>query len=79
MNQNQAAIDKLEQIKAKMLALLDEAVEVLMDYPEEAHRSYETWVSRVETAITDQSEFCLSCDYTLEDAIEALKGERRAA
>jgi hypothetical protein len=30
-------------------------------------------VARIETALTDQSEFCLSCDYTLGDAIEALK------
>ena len=72
MNQ-QEAIDRLERLKAQMLGLLDEAVEVLMDHPEIAHRSYETWVARIETAIKDQSEFCLSCDYTLEDAIEALK------
>jgi len=76
---NHEANDRLERLKAQMLGLLDEAVEVLMDYPEVAHRSYETWVARIETALTDQSEFCLSCDYTLEDAIEALKGERRAA
>ena len=79
MNQNQEAIEKLKQIKAQMLGLLDEAVEVLMDCPGIAHRSYETWVARIETAIKDQSEFCLSCDYTLEDAIEALKGEKKAA
>ena len=78
MNQ-QEAIDRLERLKAQMLGLLDEAVEVLMDHPGIAHRSYETWVSRIETALTNQSEFCLSCDYTLEDAIEALKGEKRAA
>jgi len=76
---NQEAIDRLEQVKARMLDLLDDAVGVLMDHPGVAHRSYETWVARVETALTDQSEFCLSCDYTLEDAIEALKGEKRAA
>jgi len=76
---NQEAIDRLERLKAHMLGLLDEAVEVLMDHPGIAHRSYETWVARIETAITDQSEFCLSCDYTLEDAIEALQGGRRAA
>ena len=75
----QEAIDRLERLKAQMLGLLDEAVEVLMDCPGIAHRSYETWVARIETALTDQSEFCLSCDYTLEDAIQALKGEKRAA
>jgi hypothetical protein len=79
MNQNQEAINRLERIKAQMLGLLEEAVEVLMDHPGIAHRSYETWVARIETALTDQSEFCLSCDYTLEDAIEALKDERWAA
>lgn len=78
MNQ-QEAIDKLERLKAQMLGLLDEAVEVLLDHPGIAHRSYDTWVARIETALTDQSEFCLSCDYTLEDAIEALQGEKRAA
>lgn len=76
---NQEAIDRLKRLKAQMLGLLDEAVEVLMDYPEVTHRSYETWVARINMALTDQSEFCLSCDYTLEDAIEALKGKRRAA
>ena len=70
---NQEAIDKLERIKAQMFNLLDEAAEVLMNFPEVSHRSYETWVARIETALTDQNEFCLSCDYTLEDAIGALK------
>jgi hypothetical protein len=54
---HQKAIDKLERIKARMLGLLDEAVEVLMDHPGIAHRSYETWVARIETALTDQNEF----------------------
>lgn len=79
MNQNQEAIDRLERIKVQMLALLDEAVEILMDHPGIAHRSYETWVARIETALTDMSEFCLSCDYTMEDAIKALRNWRRAA
>jgi len=80
MNQNQEAIDRLERIKAQMLALLDEAAEVLIGCPGDiSHHSFETWVARIETALTDQNEFCLSCDYTLEDAIEALKDERWAA
>jgi hypothetical protein len=77
---NQEAIDKLERIKAQMLGLLDEAAEVLVECPGDiAHHSFETWMARIYTALTDQSEFCLSCDYTMEDAIEALKGKRRAA
>ena len=76
---HQKAIDKLERIKVLMLALLDEAVEVLMDHPGIAHRSYETWVARIETALTDQNEFCLSCDYTLEDAVRALREWRKVA
>ena len=70
---NQETIDKLESIKAQMFNLLDEAAEVLMNFPEVSHRSYETWVARIETALTDQSEFCLSCDYTMDDAISTLK------
>uniref|UniRef100_A0A7C3V6E6 Uncharacterized protein n=1 Tax=Desulfobacca acetoxidans TaxID=60893 RepID=A0A7C3V6E6_9BACT len=81
MNQeNQEAIDKLERIKAQMLGLLDEAAEVLISCQGDiSHHSFDTWVARIETALTDQSEFCLSCDYTMEDAIKALKCERRAA
>ncbi len=74
------AAAKLERIRGQMLALLDEAAEVLVECPGDiAHHSFETWVARIDTAIKDESEFCLSCDYTMEDAIEALKGERRAA
>jgi ElaB/YqjD/DUF883 family membrane-anchored ribosome-binding protein len=79
MNELKETAAKLETIKAQIEALLDEAVEVLMDHPGIAHRSYETWVARIETALTDQSEFCLSCDYTLEDAIRALREWRKVA
>lgn len=77
---NQEAIDQRERIKARMLGLLDKAVEVLMDHPGVSHWSFETWVARIETALTDQNEFCLAGDYALEDAIGALKrGEGREA
>ena len=78
--ETQKAIGILTEIKEQMLALLDEAAEVLMNFPEVSHRSYETWVARIETALVDQNEFCLSCDYTLEDAIGALiRAEGRKA
>ena len=51
--QMEEAIAKLERIKAQMLALLDEAAEVLMDFPGVSHLSYETWVARIETGLTD--------------------------
>ena len=76
---HQKAIDKLERIRAQMVDLLDEAVEVLMDHPGIAHRSYETWVARIDTALNDRSEFCISCDYTMDDAIRALREWRRVA
>ena len=82
MNQDQEAINKLERIKDQMLGLLDEAGEVLIGCPGDiSHHSFETWVARIETALTDQSDFCLACDYTLEDAIKALRkgAEREAA
>lgn len=75
------AAAKLDSIRVQIMNLVDEAGEILINTApgDISHLSFETWIARIDTALTDMNEFCLSCDYTMEDAIKALRNWRRAA
>lgn len=67
------AVDILMRARAQMRAILEEIMEFLQDYPGIAHRAYETWVARIETALGDENEFCDFCEYNMLDTINDLE------
>jgi hypothetical protein len=81
MNELNETAAKLETIKAQIEALVDEAGEILINEApgDISYLSFETWIARIDTALTDRSEFCMSCDYTMDDAIRALQEWRKVA